>query len=121
MYGRLGERLGIKDHSTVLNLIVNKVASNLRLYGGCDDIIQATLTMFQVWAVVAAEVCISAGLLLTARPPQDLAGGFMSGKLMLKLDAVRFMLANHTQVQLCKAAPSEASRRPLSMLHAGSL
>ena len=48
MYGRLGERLGIKDHSTVLNLIVNKVASNLRLYGGCDDIIQATLTMFQV-------------------------------------------------------------------------
>ena len=31
---------------------------------------------------------------------QDLAAGFMSGKLMLKLDAVHFMLTNHTQVLL---------------------
>ena len=45
---KLSERLGIKDHTMVLNLIVNKVAANLRMYGSCDDIIQATLTLFQV-------------------------------------------------------------------------
>ena len=44
---KLAERLGIKDHTQVLNLIVNKVAANLRLYGSCEDIIQATLTLFQ--------------------------------------------------------------------------
>ena len=48
VYSRLGERLGITDHSMVLNLIVNKIAANLRLYGSCDEIIQATLTLFQV-------------------------------------------------------------------------
>ena len=45
---KLAERLGIKDHTMVLNLIVNKVAANLRIYGSCDDIIQASLNLFQV-------------------------------------------------------------------------
>ena len=39
---------------------------------------------------------------------QDLAGGFMSGKLMLKLDAVRFMLANHTQVNAWGSSSPDA-------------
>ena len=48
MYTKLSERLGIKDHSMVLNLMITKVATNLKVYGACDDIIQATLGLFQV-------------------------------------------------------------------------
>ena len=66
MYSRLGERLGITDHSMVLNLIVNKIAANLRLYGSCDEIIQATLTLFQV-RQACEHVCRNpAGASLTA-------------------------------------------------------
>ena len=45
------------------------------------------------------QLCSCCLLALMRWCAQDLAGGFMSGKLMLKLDAVRFMLANHTQVR----------------------
>lgn len=34
---------------------------------------------------------------LTAHPLQDLASGYMSGKLLMKLDSIGFLLQNHTE------------------------
>eukprot|EP00775_Hariotina_reticulata_P008394 gene8394-8578_t len=52
---------------------VQKVATNLKVYGSSEQLVHLTLGLFQ-----------------------DLATGYMSGKLLLKLEAVHFMLTNHT-------------------------
>ena len=49
VYTRLQERLGLKDHAMVLNVMLSKIATNLKVYGSCDDIIMQTLNLFQVW------------------------------------------------------------------------
>lgn len=49
VYTRLQERLGLKDHAMVLNVMLSKIATNLKVYGSCDDIITQTLNLFQVW------------------------------------------------------------------------
>ncbi len=49
VYTRLQERLGLKDHAMILNLMLSKIAINLKVYGSCDDIITQTLNLFQVW------------------------------------------------------------------------
>ena len=48
VYTRLQERLGLKDHAMILNLMLSKIAINLKVYGSCDDIITQTLNLFQV-------------------------------------------------------------------------
>ena len=49
VYTKLQERLGLKDHAMVLNVMLSKIATNLKVYGSCDDIITQTLNLFQVW------------------------------------------------------------------------
>ena len=49
VYTRLQERLGLKDHAMILNVMLSKIAINLKVYGSCDDIITQTLNLFQVW------------------------------------------------------------------------
>ncbi|CAI5993163.1 unnamed protein product, partial [Closterium sp. NIES-64] len=73
LYARLADLLGLQDHLMVLNVIVAKIATNLKCYTKSEDVIEQTLNLFQ-----------------------ELAGGYMSGKLLLKLDSVNFILANHT-------------------------
>ncbi|CAL8462392.1 g1925 [Coccomyxa elongata] len=73
VYVRLSERLGLSDHLLVLNVMLSKIATNLKVYGSCDEVITLTLGLFQ-----------------------DLAAGYMSGKLLLKLDATAFILQHHT-------------------------
>ena len=48
MYTRLSERLGIVNHLSVLNVMLAKIAVNLKVYGACDDVITPTLALFQV-------------------------------------------------------------------------
>ena len=48
VYTRLNERLGLNDHLMVLNIILGKIATNLKVYGAADDIIHLTLSLFQV-------------------------------------------------------------------------
>ncbi|GAQ78625.1 Nuclear transport receptor RanBP16 [Klebsormidium nitens] len=74
LYTRLTELLGLQDHLMVLNVTVGKIATNLKCYTLCEEVIEATLNLFQ-----------------------ELAAGYMSGKLLLKLDSVNFILANHTR------------------------
>eukprot|EP00249_Psilotum_nudum_P023856 c29008_g1_i2 orf=146-1945(-) len=74
LYARLSELLGLQDHLMVLNVIVGKIATNLKSYTQSSDVIEQTLNLFQ-----------------------ELAAGYMSGKLLLKLDAVNYILGHHTR------------------------
>eukprot|EP00877_Chromochloris_zofingiensis_P005215 jgi/Chrzof1/14695/Cz09g12110.t1 len=73
VYSRLSEGLGLAGHLGVLTIMLAKIAVNLKVYGQSEQLVHLTLTLFQ-----------------------DLASGYMSGKLLLKLEAVAFMLAHHT-------------------------
>lgn len=73
VYSRLGERTGLGDHLAVLSQMLSKVATNLRAYGRSEQLVHLTLQLFQ-----------------------DLASGYMSGKLLLKLEVVSLMLQHHT-------------------------
>ena len=73
VYTQLSERMGLHDHLMVMNVTVTKITSNLKSFAQCHKVVEASLTLLQ-----------------------DLAVGFMSGKLLLRLDAVNLMLQNHT-------------------------
>nr|KAJ0225126.1 hypothetical protein LSAT_V11C100045500 [Lactuca sativa] len=74
LYGRLSELLGLNDHLQALNLIVGKIATNLKCYTESEEVIGHTLSLFL-----------------------ELASGYSSGKLLMKLDTVKFIVANHTR------------------------
>ncbi|GJN01164.1 hypothetical protein PR202_ga18408 [Eleusine coracana subsp. coracana] len=73
LYARLSELLGLNDHLVLLNVIIGKIATNLKCYSECEDVIGHTLSLFQ-----------------------ELASGYMTGKLLLKLESVKFIIANHS-------------------------
>lgn len=73
VYTQLNEALGLVDHLAVLNEIVTKVTSNLKIYTDAEDVVEKSLSLLQ-----------------------ELAGGYMSGKLLLRIDAVGAMLSHHT-------------------------
>ncbi|XP_011034634.1 PREDICTED: exportin-7-like isoform X1 [Populus euphratica] len=74
LYARLSELLGLSDHLLILNVIVSKIATNLKCYTESEEVINHTLSLFL-----------------------ELASGYMTGKLLLKLDAIKFIVANHTR------------------------
>ncbi|XP_020961525.1 exportin-7-B isoform X5 [Arachis ipaensis] len=74
LYARLSELLGLHDHLLMLNVIIGKIATNLKCYTESEEVIDQTLSLFL-----------------------DLASGYMTGKLLLKLDTVKFIVANHTR------------------------
>ena len=73
VYAKLQERLQLPDHLAVLAVLVNKIVANLQLRAECTKVNERSLNLF----------C-------------DLAGGYCSGKLLLKLEAVHYMLRHHT-------------------------
>ncbi|VAH76186.1 unnamed protein product [Triticum turgidum subsp. durum] len=74
LYARLSELLGLTDHLVLLNVIVGKIATNLKCYAECEDVIDHTLSLFL-----------------------ELASGYMTGKLILKLESTKFIIANHSR------------------------
>ncbi|KAI3829282.1 hypothetical protein L1987_03401 [Smallanthus sonchifolius] len=74
LYGRLSELLGLQDHLQALNVIVGKIATNLKCYTESEEVIDHTLSLFL-----------------------ELASGYMTGKLLMKLETVKFIVANHTR------------------------
>ncbi|XP_022997045.1 exportin-7-like isoform X1 [Cucurbita maxima] len=76
LYARFSELLGLHDHLQLLNVIVSKIATNLKCYTESEEVIDHTLSLFL-----------------------ELASGYMTGKLLLKLDTVKFIVANHTREQ----------------------
>ncbi|GKV39690.1 hypothetical protein SLEP1_g47423 [Rubroshorea leprosula] len=87
LYARLSELLGLHDHLLLLNVIVGKIATNLKCYTESEEVIDHTLSLFL-----------------------ELASGYMTGKLLLKLDTVKFMIANHTREHFCFLEEDRCSR-----------
>lgn len=48
VYSKLGERLGLSDHQAVLTLMLQKIATNLKVYGSSEQLVHLTLSLFQV-------------------------------------------------------------------------
>ncbi|XP_028041262.1 exportin-7-B isoform X2 [Bombyx mandarina] len=73
VYRRLSEVLGLSDESQLLSVLVMKIITNLKYWGGSEQIIGKTL-----------------GLL------SDLSAGYSCVRKLVKLDEVQFMLTHHT-------------------------
>ncbi|VAH60297.1 unnamed protein product [Triticum turgidum subsp. durum] len=82
LYARLSELLGLTDHLVLLNVIVGKIATNLKCYAECEDVIDHTLSLFLELA----------------------SGSYMTGKLLLKLESTKFIIANHSMEPLLQVA-----------------
>ncbi|KHN15279.1 Exportin-7 [Glycine soja] len=74
LYTRLSELLGLHDHLLLLNVIVGKMTTNLKYYTKCKEVIDHTLNLFL-----------------------EMTSGYMSGKLLLKLDTVKHILSNQNK------------------------
>lgn len=88
MYKRLSELLGIANHSVVLNSLLTKMYTSLRSY----DLLTFcySTTNLKYWADV--PVIIEKTLSLF----HDLAGGYSSGRLIVKLDITNQILQHNT-------------------------
>lgn len=73
VYRRLSERLGLHDESNVLSVFMGKIITNMKFWGSSEAIISKTLQLLS-----------------------DLSVGYSSARKLVKLDAVQFVLNNHT-------------------------
>nr|XP_045250440.1 ran-binding protein 17 isoform X2 [Macaca fascicularis] len=73
VYARMSEVLGITDDNHVLETFVTKIVTNLKYWGRCEPVISRTLQFLN-----------------------DLSVGYILLKKLVKIDAVKFMLKNHT-------------------------
>ncbi|KAL3864345.1 hypothetical protein ACJMK2_006036 [Sinanodonta woodiana] len=74
VYRRLSEVLGLNDETMVLSVFIGKIITNLKFWGRSDQIISKTLQLLN-----------------------DLSVGYSSVRKLVKLDAVQFMVNNHTR------------------------
>jgi len=72
LYQRLTERVGVSDNLMVMNVIVNKAMSNLKVWSRHEEIVDKSLLLFH-----------------------ELASGYSSSKTLSKLEVVTFSLRNH--------------------------
>ncbi|XP_026744136.1 exportin-7-B isoform X2 [Trichoplusia ni] len=97
VYRRLSDVLGLADESQLLSVLMRKIITNLKYWGGSEQIISKTL-----------------GLL------SDLSGGYSCVRKLVKLDEVQFMLTHHTAEHfpfLSIAGVGAAEMRCRSMLY----
>ncbi|KAL5015882.1 hypothetical protein ScPMuIL_005471 [Solemya velum] len=73
VYRRLSEVLGLSDESMVLSVFIGKIITNLKYWGRSEQIISKTLQLLS-----------------------DLSVGYSSVRKLVKLEAVQFVLNNHT-------------------------
>jgi exportin-7 len=73
VYGYLAERLLLPDHLAVLTLLMQKILGHLKFRHECAELTSKALALFS-----------------------ELAAGYSSGKLLLKLDIVHQILRSHT-------------------------
>ncbi|XP_063125030.1 ran-binding protein 17 isoform X4 [Rattus norvegicus] len=74
VYARMSEVLGITDDNHVLETFMTKIVTNLKYWGRCEPVISRTLQFLN-----------------------DLSVGYILLKKLVKIDAVKFMLKNHTR------------------------
>ena len=93
--------MGLKDHSMVLNTMISKVATNLKVYGACEDIILATLTLFQVFHLLSPY---RTGQLTTPNPFSKMKA---RGKTQFELHLNNAKLARNITKDLSNLATGE--------------
>ncbi|KAF1334127.1 Exportin-like protein, partial [Globisporangium splendens] len=72
-YQRMFDRMGFGDHTIVVNMIVTKIGNNLKFWGEDEVVINKTLALFF-----------------------EIASGYSSGKLLLGLETVQYLIGHHT-------------------------
>ena len=73
MYRRMFELMALGDHGVVIDMLMRKVVNNLKYWADNTQVVELTLSVFQ-W----------------------IGSGYGSGKFLLSLGTVQYMLANHT-------------------------
>uniref|UniRef100_A0A6U5ELX6 Importin N-terminal domain-containing protein n=1 Tax=Corethron hystrix TaxID=216773 RepID=A0A6U5ELX6_9STRA len=73
VYERMFEHMGMGDHTTVANLIITKVANNLKFWPNEEDIVSKTLELFL-----------------------EMASGYSSSKLLLTLETIHYLMSHHS-------------------------
>jgi exportin-7 len=74
VYLAMFERMGLGDHTVVVNKIITKIGTNLKYWASDEGVVGQTLTLFH-----------------------DIASGYSSSKLLLSLGTVNFLLEHHTE------------------------
>ncbi|XP_060197469.1 uncharacterized protein LOC132626568 isoform X6 [Lycium barbarum] len=74
LYARLAELLGLHDHMLILNVIVGKIAANLKFYGESEEVISQTLNLML-----------------------EMASGYMTAKLLVKLDTTQLIISHRNR------------------------
>merc|ERR1712012_609926 len=73
VYRRLSEVLGLNDEAMVLSVVIRKIITNLKYWGGSENIISKTLQLLS-----------------------DLSVGYGTVRKLVKLEEVGFLLSHHT-------------------------
>ena len=77
MYLRMFELMGLGDHKVVVNMLVTKVCNNMKFWADNQEVVSKSLNVF-FW----------------------LSAGYGSGRFMLTLDSVKYLLTHHTSQYL---------------------
>ena len=59
VYTCLSERVGLRDHEQVLNVMLGKIGTNLKSFGACEEVVTLTLSLFQVLAQLCVRMLCS--------------------------------------------------------------
>ncbi|XP_021628258.1 exportin-7 isoform X4 [Manihot esculenta] len=123
LYARLSELLGLHDHLLLLSVIVGKIATNLKCYTESEEVIDHTLSLFlelasglvllpyflakkkiQPFVILFIKVYFASTVIAWLIVIYFLficlllpLCSYMTGKLLLKLDAIKFIVVNHTR------------------------
>ncbi|RAL51924.1 hypothetical protein DM860_010642 [Cuscuta australis] len=76
LYAKLSELLGLHDHMLILNVIIGKIATNLKCYVESDEVVDQSLKLIL-----------------------EMATGYMTSKLLLKLDTTQTIISNCNREQ----------------------
>ncbi|CAN4112650.1 unnamed protein product [Withania somnifera] len=74
LYAKLAELLGLHNHMLILNVIVGKIATNLKFYAESEEVINQTLNLML-----------------------EMASGYMTAKLLVKLDTTQLIISNRNR------------------------
>eukprot|EP00299_Pterocystis_sp_00344_P013655 c6710_g1_i1.p1 GENE.c6710_g1_i1~~c6710_g1_i1.p1 ORF type:complete len:1067 (-),score=281.24 c6710_g1_i1:81-3281(-) len=73
VYKRLRELAGLADHMMVMEIIVNRIVTNCKIWASDEDVIHRTLELLS-----------------------ELATGYSSGKMLLRISNIHYLLQNHS-------------------------
>uniref|UniRef100_A0A803LT89 Importin N-terminal domain-containing protein n=1 Tax=Chenopodium quinoa TaxID=63459 RepID=A0A803LT89_CHEQI len=98
LYVRLSELLRLHDHLLILDVMVRKIANNLKFCSESEEVLDQTLALFS-----------------------EMTSGLMTGKLLLKLDSIHYITENHNREHFLFLKDYSSRRRTTFYFTVGSL